>query len=169
LDTFFIAFNTPQDLPSLLSAPLGIARPQLHLALGLIIGAAFIAYALASKAFWTAENVFAGIAVGLASKILPHNFLELIDASIAHLKGESFELFPDFPTGGLIDVSRYNDGLRGGSVRVRARISKLDKKTLNKMDAHDLEELRLNKLRIMQDQKLDYASLTTNILKKARF
>lgn len=71
-----------------------------------------------------------GIAVGLASKILPHNFLELIDASIAHLKGETFELFPDFPTGGLIDVSRYNDGLRGGSVRVRARISKLDKKTL---------------------------------------
>ncbi len=71
-----------------------------------------------------------GIAVGLASKILPHNFLELIDASIAHLKGETFELYPDFPTGGLIDVSRYNDGLRGGSVRVRARISKLDKKTL---------------------------------------
>lgn len=71
-----------------------------------------------------------GIAVGLASKILPHNFLELIDASIAHLKGETFELFPDFPTGGLIDVSRYNEGLRGGSVRVRARISKFDKKTL---------------------------------------
>lgn len=71
-----------------------------------------------------------GIAVGLASKILPHNFLELIDASIAFLKGESFELFPDFPTGGLIDVSRYNDGLRGGAVKVRARISKADKKTL---------------------------------------
>ncbi|MBU3566073.1 YeeE/YedE family protein [Polynucleobacter sp. MWH-HuK1] len=66
LDTFFVAFNTSQDLPSLLSGPLGIARPQLHLALGLIIGAAFIAYALASKVFWTAENVFAGIAVGLA-------------------------------------------------------------------------------------------------------
>ncbi len=71
-----------------------------------------------------------GIAVGLASKILPHNFLELIDASIAHLKGESFELFPDFPTGGFIDISRYNDGLRGGTVKVRAKIDKLDNKTL---------------------------------------
>jgi topoisomerase-4 subunit A len=71
-----------------------------------------------------------GIAVGLASKILPHNFLELIDASIACLKEESFELYPDFPTGGMIDVSRYNDGLRGGNVKVRARISKLDRKTL---------------------------------------
>jgi topoisomerase-4 subunit A len=71
-----------------------------------------------------------GIAVGLASKILPHNFIELIDASIAYLKGQPFELFPDFPTGGMIDVSRYNDGLRGGSLRVRARIIKLDKKTL---------------------------------------
>jgi hypothetical protein len=66
LDTFFIAFNTPQDLPSLLSAPLGIARINLHLALGLVIGFAFIAYALANKAFWTANNLFAGIAVGLA-------------------------------------------------------------------------------------------------------
>ena len=66
LDTFFIAFNTPQDLPSLLSAPLGIARNNLHLALGLVIGFAFIAYALANKAFWTANNLFAGIAVGLA-------------------------------------------------------------------------------------------------------
>lgn len=71
-----------------------------------------------------------GIAVGLASKILPHNFNELIDASIKHLKGESFELFPDFPTGGLADVSRYNDGRRGGKVRVRARISQYDKRTL---------------------------------------
>lgn len=71
-----------------------------------------------------------GIAVGLASKILPHNFIELIDASIAHLQGKSFELFPDFITGGMADVSRYNDGLRGGKVRIRARISKLDKKTL---------------------------------------
>jgi topoisomerase IV subunit A len=71
-----------------------------------------------------------GIAVGLASKVLPHNFIELIDASIAYLKGEPFELYPDFPTGGLADVSRYNDGLRGGSIRVRARISKGDKKTL---------------------------------------
>lgn len=71
-----------------------------------------------------------GIAVGLASKILPHNFIELIDASIAYLKGESFELYPDFPTGGLVDVSRYNDGLRGGSMKIRARITKPDKKTL---------------------------------------
>ncbi|MDR2937854.1 MAG: DNA gyrase/topoisomerase IV subunit A, partial [Prevotellaceae bacterium] len=71
-----------------------------------------------------------GIAVGLASKILPHNFNELIEASIAHLRGKSFELYPDFPTGGLADASRYNDGLRGGAVRVRARISKRDSKTL---------------------------------------
>lgn len=63
-----------------------------------------------------------GIAVGLASKILPHNFLELIDASIAVLRNKSFELFPDFQTGGLIDVERYKDGIRGGKVRVRARI-----------------------------------------------
>lgn len=66
LDTFFIAFNTPQDLPSLLSSMFGVARPSLHLALGLIIGCAFIAYALASKAFWNAENLIAGIVVGLA-------------------------------------------------------------------------------------------------------
>ncbi len=71
-----------------------------------------------------------GIAVGLASKILPHNFNELIHAAIAHLQGREFRLFPDFPTGGLADVSRYNDGLRGGAVKVRARISKIDKRTL---------------------------------------
>ncbi len=71
-----------------------------------------------------------GIAVGLSSKTLPHNFNELIDASIAYLRGEDFELYPDFPTGGLIDVSKYNDGLRGGSVRVRAKIEKIDSKTL---------------------------------------
>ncbi len=71
-----------------------------------------------------------GIAVGLASKILPHNFLELIDASIAHLRGESFELYPDFVTGGMMDASNYNDGLRGGAVKVRAKISKIDKRTL---------------------------------------
>ena len=71
-----------------------------------------------------------GIAVGLASKILPHNFNELISACIAHLKGEDFMLLPDFPTGGLMDASRYNDGLRGGAVKVRARISKVDKRTL---------------------------------------
>ncbi|MFI3288219.1 MAG: DNA gyrase/topoisomerase IV subunit A [Rikenellaceae bacterium] len=72
-----------------------------------------------------------GIAVGLASKILPHNFIELIEASIAHLRDEEFELYPDFSTGGSIDVSRYNDGIRGGAVKVRATINKIDKKTLS--------------------------------------
>lgn len=71
-----------------------------------------------------------GIAVGLASKILPHNFLELVDASIACLRGEDYELYPDFPTGGMADVSKYNDGIRGGAVKVRAKINKIDKKTL---------------------------------------
>ena len=65
-----------------------------------------------------------GIAVGLASKILPHNFIELIDACIAYLKNEDFVLYPDFPTGGLIDVSKYNDGVRGGNVKIRAKIEK---------------------------------------------
>lgn len=71
-----------------------------------------------------------GIAVGLSSKILPHNFNELIDASISYLKGEKFALYPDFQTGGYIDVSKYNDGERGGSVKIRAKISKQDNKTL---------------------------------------
>jgi len=71
-----------------------------------------------------------GIAVGLSSKILPHNFNELIDASISYLQGKPFELYPDFPTGGMIDVSKYNDGARGGVVKVRARIEKVDKKGL---------------------------------------
>ena len=71
-----------------------------------------------------------GIAVGMACKVLPHNFIELIDASIAYLKNEPFVLYPDFPTGGLIDVSKYNDGQKGGRVRVRARIIKRDNKTL---------------------------------------
>lgn len=71
-----------------------------------------------------------GIAVGLASKILPHNFIELIDASIAILRNKSFELYPDFQTGGLIDVERYNDGLRGGKLRVRARIVQESNKLL---------------------------------------
>jgi topoisomerase-4 subunit A len=71
-----------------------------------------------------------GIAVGLASKILPHNFNELIDAAISHLRGKDFELYPDFPTGGMVDCTRYNDGLRGGAVKVRTHITKLDKKTL---------------------------------------
>lgn len=71
-----------------------------------------------------------GIAVGLSSKILPHNFNEILDAAVAHLRGESFTLYPDFPTGGFIDVSRYNDGERGGAVKVRAKIEKIDNKTL---------------------------------------
>ena len=71
-----------------------------------------------------------GIAVGLASKILPHNFIELLDACIAYLNGNEFELFPDFLTGGYIDVLKYNDGLRGGAVKIRAKIEKLDNKTL---------------------------------------
>jgi topoisomerase-4 subunit A len=71
-----------------------------------------------------------GIAVGLASKILPHNFNELIDASIDHLMGKDFVLYPDFPTGGMVDISKYNDGQRGGVVKVRAKIEKVDKKAL---------------------------------------
>ncbi len=71
-----------------------------------------------------------GIAVGLNCKILPHNFNELVDASIACLKGESFTLYPDFPLGGIMDVSKYNDGKRGGTVKVRARIVKTDKRTI---------------------------------------
>lgn len=71
-----------------------------------------------------------GIAVGLSTKILPHNFCELIEASIKYLKGRKFELYPDFNTGGMIDVSNYNDGHRGGRVRVRAHIEEVDKKTL---------------------------------------
>lgn len=71
-----------------------------------------------------------GIAVGLAVKILPHNFNELLDASIAALRGKPFELYPDFPTGGLIDCSKYNNGTRGGKVKIRARIVKTDKRTL---------------------------------------
>jgi topoisomerase IV subunit A len=71
-----------------------------------------------------------GIAVGLACKMLPHNFMELIDQSINHLRGKRVEIFPDFPNGGMADVSNYNDGLRGGKVRVRAKIKKEDSKTL---------------------------------------
>ena len=71
-----------------------------------------------------------GIAVGLSTKVLPHNFNELIEASIKILKGKPFTLFPDFPTAGIADVSNYNDGLRGGRVRVRAKVGQLDKQTL---------------------------------------
>ncbi|MBS1645550.1 MAG: DNA gyrase/topoisomerase IV subunit A [Bacteroidetes bacterium] len=72
-----------------------------------------------------------GIAVGLSTKILPHNFIELIDAAVRYLKGRKFELYPDFLTGGMMDVSNYNDGMRGGKVRVRAHIEKVDAKTLH--------------------------------------
>lgn len=71
-----------------------------------------------------------GIAVGLSSKILPHNFVEICDAAVSYLKGKEFRLLPDFQTGGYIDVSRYNDGERGGAVKVRAKIDKIDAKTL---------------------------------------
>jgi topoisomerase-4 subunit A len=71
-----------------------------------------------------------GIAVGLASKILPHNFNEILDAAMAYLRGEEFVLYPDFVTGGFIDVSKYNDGERGGSVKIRAKIEKVDNRTL---------------------------------------
>ena len=71
-----------------------------------------------------------GIAVGLATKILPHNFIELIEASIDYLKGKKFDLVPDFPTGGSIDVSNYNQGMKGGKIRCRAKIEESDKKTL---------------------------------------
>ena len=71
-----------------------------------------------------------GIAVGLSTKILPHNFIELIDASIKCLKGKKFTLFPDFPTSGIIDIANYNDGVRGGRIKVRARINQLNKNTL---------------------------------------
>jgi len=71
-----------------------------------------------------------GIAVGLSTKVLPHNFNELISASIKHLKGQRFTIYPDFPTSGIIDITNYNDGMRGGKIRVRARISQLDKTTL---------------------------------------
>ncbi|MDT0690605.1 DNA gyrase/topoisomerase IV subunit A [Salegentibacter sp. F188] len=71
-----------------------------------------------------------GIAVGLSTRVLPHNFNEIIDASIKHLQGKKFKIFPDFPTGGEADITDYNDGLRGGRVRVRAKISQYDKNTL---------------------------------------
>ncbi|MBV7268168.1 DNA gyrase/topoisomerase IV subunit A [Winogradskyella luteola] len=71
-----------------------------------------------------------GIAVGLSTKILPHNFIELIDASVKHLKGKRYTIFPDFPTAGIADITNYNDGLRGGKVRVRAKIAQHDKNTL---------------------------------------
>ena len=72
-----------------------------------------------------------GIAVGLATKILPHNFCEIIQAAINHIKGKQFELYPDFPTGGMIDISHYNQGNRGGKIKIRTHIQEIDKKTLH--------------------------------------
>ena len=71
-----------------------------------------------------------GIAVGLSTKIMPHNFVELIKSSISYLKGKSFKLYPDFLTGGMIDITDYNDGKRGGKIRVRSNIKEIDKSTL---------------------------------------
>ena len=71
-----------------------------------------------------------GIAVGLSSKIMPHNLVEICDAAIHYLRGEEFQLYPDFPTGGSVDVAKYNDGQRGGMIKVRAKIEKLDQKTI---------------------------------------
>ncbi|HUN02525.1 MAG TPA: DNA gyrase subunit A, partial [Niabella sp.] len=71
-----------------------------------------------------------GIAVGLSTKILPHNFIELIEASIKYLRGKNFEIYPDFQTGGMVDVTDYNEGKRGGKIKVRAHIEEADKKTL---------------------------------------
>ena len=70
-----------------------------------------------------------GIAVGLSTKILPHNFIELIDCSIKHLRGKKFKIIPDFPTG-IMDATNYNDGIRGGKLRIRAKINVVDKHTL---------------------------------------
>ena len=81
-----------------------------------------------------------GIAVGLSTKILPHNFNELIQASINHLKGKKISLYPDFQTGGIIDVQNYNDGERGGKIRVRAKISQLNKNTLNKNEIQKISK-----------------------------
>src|SRR5690554_7827334 len=71
-----------------------------------------------------------GIAVGLSTKILPHNFIELIDVSVKHLQGKKFQIYPDFPTGGIMDIANYNDGMRGGKIRSRARINQVDKNNL---------------------------------------
>src|SRR5690625_384233 len=85
-----------------------------------------------------------GIAVGLSTKILPHNFNELIDASIKYLKGRNFTLYPDFITGGYIDVTDYNDGQRGGRIRVRAKIQQEDRNTLKITEIRS-EERRVGK------------------------
>ncbi|MCM1519809.1 MAG: DNA gyrase/topoisomerase IV subunit A [Lachnoclostridium sp.] len=118
-----------------------------------------------------------GIAVGLSSKILPHNFNEIIDGAIAYLKGEDFTLYPDFITGGSIDVSRYNDGERGGAVKIRAKIEKLDNKTLaiteipyGKTTATVIESILKAfesgkiKIRKVEDMTTDHAYILVHLL-----
>ncbi len=92
-----------------------------------------------------------GIAVGMASKILPHNFNELLDASVAILKGEPYELYPDFPTGGFAECSKYMDGKRGGMIKVRARIEKIDKNT----KAKDKGKIKIKKIEDMTTAKVE--------------
>ena len=89
-----------------------------------------------------------GIAVGLNSKILPHNFNELLDACIAHLRDEEFILFPDFQTGGSIDVSRYNDGERGGAVKIRAKIGKIDNKNIKRQKTKKIVNTPIETLQV---------------------
>src|SRR6201986_469986 len=109
-----------------------------------------------------------GIAVGLSTKILPHNFCELIESAIKHLKGRKFELFPDFMTGGMIDVSNYNDGARGGKVRVRARIEEVDKKTIAIRDVPygiTTTQLTDSILKANESGKIKIKSVTDNTAK----
>jgi topoisomerase-4 subunit A len=109
-----------------------------------------------------------GIAVGLSTKILPHNFCELIDASIKHLKGKKFELYPDFLTGGMVDVSNYNDGARGGKVRVRAHIDKIDAKTVIIRDVPygiTTQQLADSILKANDSGKIKIKSVTDNTAK----
>jgi len=109
-----------------------------------------------------------GIAVGLSTKILPHNFCELIESAIKHLKGKKFELYPDFMTGGMIDVSNYNDGARGGKVRVRARIEEVDKKTIAIRDVPygiTTTQLTDSILKANENGKIKIKSVTDNTAK----
>src|SRR3954469_12881363 len=109
-----------------------------------------------------------GIAVGLSTKILPHNFCELIEGAIKHLKGRKFELYPDFMTGGMIDVSNYNDGARGGKVRVRARIEEVDKKTIAIRDVPygiTTTQLTDSILKANENGKIKIKSVTDNTAK----
>jgi topoisomerase-4 subunit A len=109
-----------------------------------------------------------GIAVGLSTKILPHNFCELIDSAIKHLKGKKFDLYPDFMYGGMIDVTNYNDGARGGKVRVRARIDEVDKKTIAiRTVPYGITTAQLNDsiLKANETGKIKIKSITDNTAK----